>query len=74
MGHIAGVSILQVLILLAVIVIVFGPTVHIVLSKRTSGGAKLAWFVAALAAPIIAYIAFLIVTKPIDEETIEYSG
>ncbi len=74
MGHIAGVSILQVLILLAVIFIVFGPAVHIALSQRSSGGAKIAWFIAAIVAPIITYIAFLIVTKPTDDKPINNSG
>ena len=63
-----GVSIQQVLILLAVIVIVIGPAVHILLSKRSSGGAKFVWFVSALFAPIIVYIAFFIVTKPTDDK------
>ncbi len=62
------VSILQVLILLAVIVIVIGPIVHIVLSKRSCGGAKFAWFVAAFVAPVLTYIAFLMITKPVEDK------
>jgi hypothetical protein len=74
MGYMAEVSILQVLILLAVMFIVFGPAVHIVLSKRSCGGAKFAWFIAAIAAPIITYIAFLIITKPIEDKPIRYGS
>ena len=65
-----GVSIQQVLILFAVIVIVIGPAVHILLSKRSSGGTKFVWFISALFAPIITYIAFFIITKPIDDKPV----
>ena len=74
MGHIAEISILQVLILLVVVIIVIGPAIHILLSKRSHGGAKFGWFLAAIIAPVIAYITFLVITKPTDEQSITDNG
>ena len=66
MEPIGGLSIwdlVGLLLLLAAAVIYIGPIIHILLSKRSHGGAKFGWFLAAFVFPFIAYIVFLIVTQ-----------
>ncbi len=67
MEQIGDISILEALLLLVAAVIYFGPIIHILLSRRSHGGAKFGWLLAELAIPIIVYIVFLIVTQKVAD-------
>lgn len=58
-----GVPALEVLLILLVAIIYLGPILHILISRRSHGGAKFGWFLAELFLPFIAYIVFLIATQ-----------
>ena len=40
------------------------PLIHVILSSRSHGGAKLGWSLAVVFFPILGYIIYLIVTQP----------
>lgn len=55
-----GISIWQLLIVL----ILFMPVIHVLVSNRSHGGAKFGWFLAVFFFSWLGYIVFLIVTQP----------
>lgn len=60
-----GISLWQ----LIVILLLFVPLIHVLVSSRAHGGAKVGWLLAVLFFSWLAYIAFLIVTqKALDEK------
>ncbi|WP_036234038.1 PLDc N-terminal domain-containing protein [Marinobacterium litorale] len=54
-----GISVWQLIILIAV----FAPAIHVLVSERSHGGAKFGWFLAILFFSWVGYIVFLIVTQ-----------
>ena len=56
-----GISIWHLLIVLAL------PLLHVVISSRSHGGAKLGWSLAVIFFPLLGYIIYLIVTQPAKE-------
>jgi len=56
-------SMSQVIILLVIIFLTVVPPVLVIASRRSQGGAKFGWFIAAVLFSWIAYIVFLIVTR-----------
>ena len=40
------------------------PLIHVILSSRSHGGAKLGWSLAVVFFPLLGYIIYLIVTQP----------
>jgi hypothetical protein len=70
-----GISIWQLLIVILLIVIFYGPVVHVFLSSRSHGGAKFGWVLATLFIPIFAYVVFLITTQnTVDQITNEHQS
>lgn len=59
-----GVSIWQLLIILAIVFLFIVPLIHVLASSRSHGGAKFGWFMAVFLFSWLAYIVFLIVTQP----------
>lgn len=55
---------------LLIFFLIFFPLIHVFYSPRTYGSARLKWFIAILFLSWLAYLAFLVVTQPInyDEE------
>lgn len=60
---IGGISIWQLLIMFLIFALFILPMVHVLISRRSHGGAKAGWFLAVFFFSIIAYIPFLIVTQ-----------
>ncbi|MGO2324359.1 hypothetical protein [Vibrio casei] len=46
-----------------IIVLVWFPAVHVLISKRSHGGSKFAWFLITAFTSWIGYVVFLIVTQ-----------
>ena len=65
---VGGISIRELLIMFFLLLVVVFPMIHVLVSKRSHGGAKTGWFLAVFIFSILAYIPFLIVTqKQVDE-------
>lgn len=47
-----------------VLLIMVLPLIHVVISSRSFGGAKLGWSLAVVFFPVLGYIVYLIVTQP----------
>ncbi|QFT54423.1 hypothetical protein [Microbulbifer sp. THAF38] len=58
-----GISIWQLIIILLLIV----PIVHVLISSRSHGGAKVGWFFGVLFFSWLVYAVFLIVTQPVKD-------
>lgn len=55
-----------------ILVIILFPIIHVLVSSRSHGGAKLGWFLAILFLSWVAYIPFLIFTQnELDKKEIE---
>ncbi len=55
-----GISIGHLLIIMVMVL----PLMHVILSSRSYGGAKLGWSLAVVFFPLLGYIIYLIVTQP----------
>lgn len=60
---VGGISIWQLLIILLILLVLVFPMIHVLVSKRSHGGAKIGWLLAVFIFSILAYIPFLIVTQ-----------
>lgn len=57
----SGISIGQLLIVPLIVVVL--PLIHVIISRRSHGGAKFGWSLAILFFPLLGYIIYLIVTQ-----------
>lgn len=64
-----GISIWQLLIIVAFVAGYLFPIIHVLVSKRSYGGAKFGWVIATVMFSLLAYCVFLIVTQPKKDTT-----
>lgn len=50
---------------LLIIILIFFPMIHVLVSSRSHGGAKFGWFLAVFIFSWLGYIVFLIVTQSV---------
>ena len=66
-GDILRPEVMLLLALFVTVVIIFVPFIHILFSRRSPGGAKFGWLLAALFFPILSYSVFLICTQRVAD-------
>ncbi|WP_444927193.1 hypothetical protein ACJJI4_04280 [Microbulbifer sp. TRSA002] len=62
-----GISIWQLIILLMIVLFFVVPVVHVLVSSRSHGGAKVGWFLGVFFFSWLVYAVFLIVTQPVKD-------
>ena len=62
--HTSGITEPQLIILAGIAFIYLFPMLHVLLSRRSHGGAKFGWFLLVVFFSWLAYIAYLIITQP----------
>ncbi|AWF80935.1 hypothetical protein BTJ40_08995 [Microbulbifer sp. A4B17] len=65
--EVGGISILQLIILLVLLLLFILPAAHVLFSSRSHGGAKFGWIIGILLFSWLAYAAFLIITQPVKD-------